>query len=163
MADDYETTLVQLEQSLQAQHIAQRPLMKLPLKASLDEARAIAALHTVNNLPVVDQRQGIAGVLENLNGEIDDYACPPDDGTAGSAMRPLTDRMLVEGSCSLERLLADLLEPPYYQLVVTAGNIDAIVTVADLNKAPLRGHGVCDRRAPGERHEGRDPRQDGWR
>jgi hypothetical protein len=53
-------------------------------------------------------------------------------------MRSLSDRMLIESQSSLEDLLIDLLMPPYYQLVVTAGHIDGIVTVADLNKAPVR-------------------------
>jgi hypothetical protein len=53
-------------------------------------------------------------------------------------MRPLSDRILIESQSSLESLLQDLLRPPFYQLVVTAGQIDGIVTVSDLNKAPVR-------------------------
>ena len=52
--------------------------------------------------------------------------------------RPLNDRILVESQQSIEALLSDLLTAPYYQLVVTEGRIDGIVTVSDLNKAPVR-------------------------
>jgi CBS domain-containing protein len=139
MVDDYEATLAQLEASLQVQHVAQRPLLTISARAGIGEARGLAANLTLNNLPVVDDTGSIIGVLENLNGEIPDYARPREDvRVVRHAMRSLTDRMLVESRCSLERLFRDLLSPPFYQLVVTAGQVDGIVTVADLNKAPVR-------------------------
>jgi predicted transcriptional regulator len=139
LADDYQTTLAQLEASLQVQHVAHRPLTTVSATAAMGQAQAIAASQTLNNLPVVDDSDGIVGVLENLNGEIKDYPRPRVDVRAvRHAMRPLVGRMLVECRCSLEGLLTDLVVPPYYQLVVTAGQIDGIVTVADLNKAPVR-------------------------
>lgn len=139
MTDDYETTLVQLAASLHVVHVAHRPLRTISARASIGEAHAIATSQTLNNLPVLDDSDGIVGVIENLNGEIDNYARPREDVRAVRfAMRPLSDRMLIESQSSLEGLLSDLLAPPYYQLVVTAGQIDGIVTVADLNKAPVR-------------------------
>ena len=51
------------------------------------------------------------------------------------SMRRLNDRMLVESQRPIQALLRDLLDPPYYPLVVTQGRIDGIVTASDLNKA----------------------------
>ena len=139
MLDDYETTLVQLAASLQVAHIAHRPLRTVSARAGVAEALAIASSLTLNNLPVVDDSDGVVGVLENLNGEIEGYPRPRQDVRAARfAMRPLSARMLIESQSSLEGVFSNLLAPPYYQLVVTAGQIDGIVTAADLNKAPVR-------------------------
>src|SRR5437763_11924892 len=110
MTDDYETTLVQLATSLHVAHVAHHPLITISALASIAEARAIATSQTLNNLPVVDDSDGIVGVVENLNGEIVNYALPREDVRAVRyAMRPLSDRMLIESHSSLERLLSDLL------------------------------------------------------
>ena len=139
VADDYETTLIQLAGSLEASHVAHRPLTTISATDRVEQARAIAEAQTLNNLPVVDAEQGVIGVLENLNGEIPGYARPREDvRSVRYAMRPLSDRILIESHSSLESLLHDLLRPPFYQLVVTAGEIDGIVTVSNLNKAPIR-------------------------
>ena len=139
MLDDYETTIVQLAASLQVAHIAHRPLRTVSAGARIAEALAIASSLTLNNIPVVDDSDGVVGVLENLNGEIDGHPRPREDVRAARfAMRPLSARMLIESQSSLEGVFSNLLAPPYYQLVVTAGQIDGIVTVADLNKAPVR-------------------------
>jgi predicted transcriptional regulator len=137
--DDYEQTLAHLEASLQVRHLAHRPLITVRLEATPEEAQNVAAAWTMNNLPVVAKDGAIVGVLENVNGEIETRPLPRDDvRRVEFSMQPLSDRMLVESQRSLEGLLDELLTPPYYQLVVTAGHIDGIVTASDLNKAPVR-------------------------
>lgn len=139
MRDDYEETLVQLEAALQVRHLAHRPLTTVRLEASPREAQQLAAAWTLNNLPVVAKHGAIVGVLENANGEIDDYPRPRQDvRRVEFSMEHLSERMLVESQRSLEGLFDELLAPPYYQLVVTGGQIDGIVTASDLNKAPVR-------------------------
>lgn len=139
MADDYEHTLAELEAALQVRHVAHRPLTTVRAAATPAEAERLAAGKTLNNLPVVDPNGEIIGVLENVNGEIPGGERPRRDVRAVRfSMRPLSDRVLVENDRSLERLLEDLLRPPYYQLVVASGRIEGIVTASDLNKAPVR-------------------------
>jgi hypothetical protein len=80
--DNYETTLVQLAASLRVGHVAHWPLTTIAARAPLAQAQAIARSQTLNNLPVVDEADGIVGVLENVNREIADYAVPRDDARA---------------------------------------------------------------------------------
>ena len=120
MADAYAETLSQLEAALQVRHIARRPLITVSADAPPAEAARVAAEHGIANLPVVGADGQVVGVLER--------------GT----LRPLDDSVLVESQRSIEGLLEDLLEAPYYQLVVSDGRIDGIVTASDLNKAPVR-------------------------
>ena len=99
--------------------------------------RAWAEAGTINNVPVT--RNGrIVGMLENVNGEIDGAPTPAADEKVGSAMRPLSDDMLIEGGRTLEDFLPELLRAPYYRLVLRGGVIDAIVTPSDLNKLAVR-------------------------
>jgi CBS domain-containing protein len=120
VADAYAETLSQLEAALQVRHIARRPLVTVSAAAPPEEAARVAAQHGIANLPVVGADGQVVGVLES--------------GT----LRPLDDGVLVESQRSIEALIDDLLDPPYYQLVVSDGRIDGIVTASDLNKAPVR-------------------------
>jgi CBS domain-containing protein len=139
VADAYAETLSQLEAALQVRHIARRPLITVTAEATPAEAAQLAAEHAINNLPVVGADGDVVGVLENVGGEIADGPRPRADvGTVRDSMRPLNDGVLVESQRSIEGLLEDLLEAPYYQLVVSEGRIDGIVTASDLNKAPVR-------------------------
>ncbi len=139
MPDAYAETLAQLEAALQVRHIARRPLITMSAQATPEEAARLAGQHAINNLPVVGPDDEVVGVLENLGGEIPGAARPRADvKTVGESMRPLNDSVLVESQRSIEGLLEDLLEAPYYQLVVSEGRIDGIVTASDLNKAPVR-------------------------
>jgi predicted transcriptional regulator len=139
VADDYEQTLAQLETALQVRHIAHRPLITVRAETDPAQAGRVAAERTLNNLRVVGPNNEVIGVLENVNGEVPDVERPRRDIRAVRfSMRPLSDRILVEGHRSLEGLLEDLLQAPYYQLVVTRGRIDGIVTASDVNKAPVR-------------------------
>jgi CBS-domain-containing membrane protein len=137
--DEYAETLSELETALQVRHIAHRPLVTIARDAKPAAAERLASGKTLNNLPVRGADGAIVGVLENINGEIPSVKRPRVDVSAVSySMRTLDDRIVVESRQSIERLLRDLLSPPYYQLVVTDGRIDGIVTVSDLNKAPVR-------------------------
>ena len=137
--DDYEETLAQLESALQVRHIAHKPLITVRHDATPAEAERLADEETLNNLPVVGPDNAIVGVLENVNREIPELAHPSRDVQAVEhSMERLNDRILVESHQSIEGLLEDLLRAPYYQLVVTHGRIDGIVTASDLNKAPVR-------------------------
>jgi CBS domain-containing protein len=137
--DAYAETLAQLEAALQVRHIARRPLITVSAEATPQEATRIAQEHSLDHLPVVGQGEQVVGVLENVGGEIAAGARPRQDvKTVRDSMRPLDDSVLVESQRSIEGLLEDLLEAPYYQLVVSDGRIDGIVTASDLNKAPVR-------------------------
>jgi CBS domain-containing protein len=139
MPNDYEQTLAELETALHVRHIAHRPLTTIDAATPPSEAERIGVGKTLNNLPVVGSNGEIIGVLENVNGEVRGVNRPRGDvQTVRFSMRPLSDRMLVESNRSLEGLLEDLLHAPYYQLDVTQGRIDGIVTASDLNKAPVR-------------------------
>jgi CBS domain-containing protein len=131
--DAYAETLAQLEAALQVRHIARRPLLTVSAEATPEEAARLAGEHSITNLPVVGDDSEVVGVLENAGGEI-----AADAKTVRDSMRPLDDSVLVESQRSIEGLLEDLLEAPYYQLVVSEGRIDGIVTASDLNKAPVR-------------------------
>lgn len=133
MPDAYAETLAQLEAALQVRHIVRRPLITVDADATAEEAAQFAAEHAIDNLPVVDDDGAVIGVLENARSEP-----RPDVKTVREAMRPLDDSILVESQRSIEGLLEDLLEAPYYELVVSEGRIDGIVTASDLNKAPVR-------------------------
>ncbi|MDA0184055.1 CBS domain-containing protein [Solirubrobacter phytolaccae] len=139
MKDEYAETLVELEAALQVRHIAHRPLVTIARDAKPAAAERLASGKTLNNLPVRGADGAIVGVLENINGGKLAVERPRLDVSAVShSMRTLDDRIVVESRQTIERLLQDLLSPPYYQLVVTDGRIDGIVTVSDLNKAPVR-------------------------
>lgn len=139
MSAGYEETVAQLQTALQVRHIAHTPLTTIAADATPAQAEAMASRLTLNNLPVVDRDDGVIGVLENVNGEVDLLPQPRGDVRfVKFAMRPLSDRMLVESGRSLDGFVDKLLAAPYYQLVVTDGRLDGIVTASDLNKAPVR-------------------------
>lgn len=139
MSGGYEETVAQLQTALQVRHIAHTPLTTIAADATPAHAQAMASRLTLNNLPVVDADDGIIGVLENVNGEVAPLPQPRGDVRfVKFAMRPLSDRMVVESGRSLDGFVDELLAAPYYQLVVTEGRVDGIVTASDLNKAPVR-------------------------
>ena len=83
-------------------------------------------------------RATLSACWKTSAGAFPEEPSPKDDAAALHAMRPLAGDMLVEGRRPLDGFVRDLLERPYYRLVVRGGKTDAIVTPADLNKLPVR-------------------------
>jgi len=139
----FEQTIGDLENALQVGHVATSPLAVAHPSQTIAAVRAWAAPAAINNVPV--QRDGhIVAVVENVNGDVapSPNGIPPrapSDGQAVKAVaRPLAGDMLIEARMPLGQLMAELVQPPHYRLVVNGGRMDSIVTPSDLGKLPMR-------------------------
>jgi hypothetical protein len=103
VADAYAETLAEREAALHVRHIARRPLITVSVGATPEQAARLAAEHSINNLPVVDDEGAVIGVLEDAHRGREAGA-----KTVGDAMRPLDDSVLVESRRSIDGLLDDL-------------------------------------------------------
>jgi predicted transcriptional regulator len=133
----FDDAIAGVQGAFHVSHIATSPLRSAATQERVRAVRAWAKAMGVDNVPVV-ARGAVVGVLENVSGDMPDVPRPADDESAGQAMTRLSADMLIESTTRLDRVLAVLLETPYYRLVLREGRVDAIVTPSDLNKLPVR-------------------------
>jgi hypothetical protein len=132
-----------LESSLHVAHVATSPLRVAYPAQTIAAVRAWASLDAINNVPV--SRDGaIIGVVENINGDLPAAPrgvppeAPRDEDRVSAVARLLSGDMLIEGRQPLNELIDELLKRPHYRLVISGGQVDAIVTPSDLGKLPMR-------------------------
>lgn len=129
--------MAEVGRALLVSHLAAGPLKAAHYGEQMMSISAWASAAAFNNVPV--KRDGeVVGVIENINGDLQDAPIPRRVGTAGEQMRRLHAGMLIEGATPLQGLVGVLLESPHYRLLLDGDRVDSIVTPSDLVKLPMR-------------------------